>query len=49
MDTGAIVLEELAKQARDEGFLVFTISQRDYEMYLMYALGILVGITIASW
>lgn len=49
MDTGAIVLDELAKQAREEGFLVFTVSQRDYQMFLMYAAGILVGITIASW
>jgi hypothetical protein len=42
-------LEELAKQAREEGFLVFTIPQRDYEMYLMYVLGILVGVMIAGW
>lgn len=44
---GSVVVDELKKQAREEGFVVFTLSRDDLNLYLMYALGVLLGWTIA--
>lgn len=47
METGEIVLDELTKQARDQGYLVVALSPLDRKLLLMYITGIVVGWWIA--
>lgn len=48
MKTGAIVVDELKKQAKEEGYAVFVLPREDLQLYLVYALGIMLGWVMAQ-
>jgi hypothetical protein len=48
MDSGPIVLEELRKRAKEEGYVAFTLPREDLHLYLVYALGVMLGYVLAT-
>lgn len=44
---GEVLVDELKKQCREQGYLVWTLSRYEAYLYAMYAVGILVGWTLA--
>jgi hypothetical protein len=40
---GPVLVDELKKQAREEGYFVFTLSHTQFALYFMYALGVVAG------
>lgn len=44
---GEILVEELKRQAREQGYLVWTLSKYEAYLYVIYAAGILVGWSLA--
>lgn len=45
---GPIVLDELKKRAREEGYVAFVFPRDDLQLYLVYALGIMLGWVMAT-
>lgn len=45
---GTVVVEELKKQARAEGYVVFAFPRADVEAYWIYALGVFLGFMLAG-
>lgn len=45
---GPVVVDELKKQAREAGYVVWALPRTDFDLYLVYALGILLGFLLAS-
>lgn len=43
-----LVLDELKREARRRGHYVLTMSTEDFSLYLMWFLGILLGLTLAG-
>ncbi|NUP38961.1 MAG: hypothetical protein HOY76_18580 [Streptomyces sp.] len=44
---GEVLVDELKRQAREEGYIVWTLNRYEAYLYVMYAVGILVGWTLA--
>lgn len=45
---GDTVLSELKREARRQGHVAFTMRSEDFTLYLMWFLGVLLGVTLAS-
>lgn len=44
---GTVLVDELKRQARDEGYYVVTVSRAEVGLYAVYALGVLLGWLLA--
>lgn len=44
---GPVVVDELKRQGREAGYLVWTMPKSEAWLYVMYAAGILVGFVLA--
>lgn len=42
-----VVLDELKKQARDEGFYIFAVDKGELNLYVMYFAGVILGLLLA--
>jgi hypothetical protein len=48
MQTGTIVVDELKKQAKEEGYVAFVFPREDLQLYLVYLLGVMLGWVMAT-
>lgn len=46
--TGAIVVDELKKQAKAEGYVAVVFPREDLQLYLVYFLGVMLGWVMAT-